>query len=80
MQQIILSFHNDYLEGLANTNVGFAQTTTLKLLNHMYDSYGTVTPIEMEYSTSAMVKPYDPSQPITKLFVQIKQSLQISDA
>ena len=64
-EQIMASFHNDYVEVLGNTNVGFAQITTIELLNHLYGSYGTITPIEMEDTTNAMVTPYDPSKPIT---------------
>ena len=45
----------------------------------MYNSYGNITPRQMDYSTHAMVTPYDPSKPITKLFVQIEKGLQISD-
>ena len=57
-QQILEAFHNDYVEGVSNANVGFAQTTTIKLLNHIYDSYGTTTPSEMEDATNTMVTPY----------------------
>ena len=56
-QQILSAFHNDYMEGLANENVGFAQTTTFKILNHMYNSYGKITPRQMDYSTHTMVTP-----------------------
>ena len=66
-QQPLEAFHNDCMEGVSNANVGFAQTTTLELPNHLYDSYGTITPSEMEDSINTMITPYDPSKPITKL-------------
>ena len=34
----------------------------------------------MEDATNAMVTPYDPSKPTTKLFVQIEMVLQIADS
>ena len=43
-QELLAAFHNDYLEGLANANIGFATTTTLELINHIYNSYETISP------------------------------------
>ena len=65
------AFHNYSVEGVANENVGFEQTTTLELINHIYYSYGTTTPSETEDDTNTMIIPYGPSKPITKLFIQI---------
>ena len=79
-QKILTAFHNDYVEGVSNANVGFAKTKTLELINHLYYSYGTITPIEMEDATNAMVTTYDTSKLITKLFVQIYNIVQIADA
>ena len=36
-QQIISAYHNEYVEGVANENVGFAQTTILEHLNNLYE-------------------------------------------
>ena len=46
-------------------------TTTIEIINHLYYSYGTITPIKIEDFANSRVTPYDPSNPITKLFVQI---------
>ena len=79
-KKILSCFHNDNVEVEANANVGFAKTTTIKLLNHVYDSYGTITPIKMEYTTTDIVTLYDPSKPITKLIVQIEKRVKIANA
>ena len=34
-QQILSAFHNDYVEGVENETVGFANPTTLELMNHL---------------------------------------------
>ena len=68
-RKILAAFQNDYVEGVDNGNVGFAQTTTLELLNNLYESYGTITPIKMEDATNAMVTPYDPSKLIFIYFL-----------
>ena len=34
-QKVLVALHDYNVEGVANENVGFAETTTLKLLNHM---------------------------------------------
>ena len=43
-QQILSDFHKEYVEIVANGNVGFSNTTTIKLLNILYNAYGTITP------------------------------------
>ena len=53
---------------------------TPQLLNQLYDSYGTITPSEMEDATSTMVTPYDPSKTITNMFIQIDKGVKIADA
>ena len=77
---MLSAFHNDYVEGVANTNIGFSQTTTLKLLNNMDNSYVTITTSEMENATTSMVNTYDTFKPITKLFVQIEKEAKIADS
>ena len=42
-QQTLAAIQNFYLKWVANSNVGFAQTTTLELINHLDDSYVTIT-------------------------------------
>ena len=37
-KKILSEFHNDYVELVDNINVDFAQTTTLELINHLYNS------------------------------------------
>ena len=46
-KQILAAYCNDYVEVVFNANAGFAQTKILELLNHLYDSYGTITTIKM---------------------------------
>ena len=70
-QQILATFHNDYVEGVVNKNVGFTKTTKLELLNHLSYSYETITPNKMEDNTNDMVTPYDPSNPINKFLYKL---------
>ena len=43
-QRIMVALHNDYMEVVANTSDGFTQTTTLELINYLYNSNETITP------------------------------------
>ena len=79
-QQILSASQNYYVEGVFNANNGFSHTTTLELLNHQCDSYGTITPSEMEDATNTMVTPYDPFNAIIELFIKIEKRVQIADA
>ena len=76
-QQILEVLYNDYAEEASNTDVGFVQNTKLKLLNHLYDSYGAITPRKMDDATNSMATPYDTSKPTTNVFVQMEKGVQI---
>ena len=43
------------MEEVENATVGFAHTTTIELLNHLYYSYVTITTTKMEDDSNTMV-------------------------
>ena len=79
-QQLIASFDDIYFKSVSNRHTGFASLTLLKMLQHLYDTYGDLTPTELEDNDERMRSPYDPSTPIETLYDQIEQAVDIAEA
>ena len=79
-QQLITAFDDIYLSGLRNRHTGFAGLTLLTMLQHLYDSYGDLTPTELEDNDERMRSAYDATEPIETLYNQIEQAVDIAEA
>jgi hypothetical protein len=67
-KQIITVFEPMYLEILNNDMVGFANTSTREMLEHLFLSYGSITAVDLERNFETMQKAWDPQQPVETLF------------
>ena len=79
-QQLIASFEDIYLKSISNRHTGFASLTLLRMLQHLYDTYGDLTPTELEDNDERMKAPYDVTAPIETLYDQIEQAFDIAEA
>ena len=79
-QQLISSFDDIYLKGISNRHTGFATITLIRMLQHLYDTYGDITPTELEDNDQKMKTAYDPTLPIETLYDQIEQAVDFADA
>ena len=79
-QQLISSFDEIYLSSLRNRHTGFSGITLLTMLQHLYDTYGDITPTELEDNDMRMRTPYDATEPIEALYNQIEQAVDIAEA
>ena len=79
-QQLISAFDDIYLKGISNRHTGFASLTLLRMLQHLYDTYGDLTPTELEDNDERMKAPYDVTAPIETLYDQIEQAVDIAEA
>jgi hypothetical protein len=61
-----------YLEELADTVMGFANVTCLEILQHLRTTYGTVTPDDLKTNLKNLTRQWNPDQPLTDLWSQIK--------
>jgi hypothetical protein len=52
----------------------------MRILTHLYTTYGVITPIDIEDNDAKMRAPFDPTQPIELLFDQIETAVEFSDA
>jgi hypothetical protein len=61
-----------YIGILSDDLVGFANTTSRDILDHLFLSYGSITAVDIEQSFENMRKAWYPQQPVETLFKQIQ--------
>jgi hypothetical protein len=73
--QILAVVDNTYLRELEDTDFGFADITPLAMLQHLQNTYGTLTPEALENNRASHSDPWNPDNPIEMLwkkFVKIQ--------
>jgi len=78
--QIILAVEDLYIKALKHRITGYANITTRAMLEHLYNSYGKMTPQDLQHLDENMKKPYDPHLPIENLFDQIENAKDLANA
>jgi hypothetical protein len=71
---IIESFEDPYLNALSDEVVGYANCTSLQILTHLLTYYAMIAPTEHTQNYERLDTPYDPNQPIERLFQQIQDA------
>jgi hypothetical protein len=71
-KQIITVFEPMYLEILNGGMVGFASITAIKMIEHLFLTYGIITAVDLEHNFEHMRKVWDPQQPVEKMFKHIQ--------
>lgn len=56
----------------AHAKFGYAKVTTLALITHLVDTYGTITPDDLALNLTTMNKVWTSNQPIEDLFSQLR--------
>jgi hypothetical protein len=69
-----------YIEILNDDLVGFANTTSRDMLDHIFLSYGSITAVDIEQNFENMRKAWDPQQPVETLFKQIQACVDFAEA
>ena len=52
----------------------------MDLLQHLYDTYGNVTALDLQENHALLTKPYDPNLPIDSLFKQVEDASDFATA
>jgi hypothetical protein len=60
--------------------VGFANTTSREMLDHLFLTYVNITDVDLEHNLKKMRKAWDPQQPVETLFKQIQDCSDFSEA
>jgi hypothetical protein len=79
-QQVLGAVQEMYYKTLRHRITGYTSVTTRQLLNHLYVTYGNITPADLANNDAKMKTPFDPSQPIEVLFDQIEDTADLAAA
>jgi hypothetical protein len=69
-----------YLDILNDNMVGYANTTARYMLDHLFETYGNITAVDLEVNFKNMRRAWDPQQPVESLFNQIQDCADYSEA
>jgi hypothetical protein len=69
-----------YIEILNDDLVGFSNTTSRYMVDHILLSYGSITAVDIEKNFENMRKAWYPQQPVETLFKQIQDCVDFAEA
>jgi hypothetical protein len=78
--QIISVFEPMYLEILNDNMVGYANISSIDMLDHLFETYGNITAFDLEINFEHMRQAWDPQHPVETLFKQIQDCANYSEA
>jgi hypothetical protein len=78
--QIIRLFEPMYLDILNENMVGYANISARDMLDHLSETYGNITAVDLEINFEHMCRAWDPQQPVETLFKQIQYCADYSEA
>jgi hypothetical protein len=67
-KQIISVFEPMYLDILNDTMVGYSNISARDMLDHLFETYGNITVVNLEINSEHMRRAWDPQQPVESLF------------
>jgi hypothetical protein len=79
-KQIIGVFEPMNLEILNDNMLGYANISARDMLNHLFETYGSITAVDLEINVEHMRRAWDPQQPVETLFKQIQDYADYSEA
>jgi hypothetical protein len=78
-KQIISVFEPMYLDILNDNMVGYANISARDMLDHLFETYGNITAVDLEINFEHMRRAWDPQQPVESLFKQIQDCAEYSE-
>jgi hypothetical protein len=79
-KQIISVFEPMYLYILNDNMVGYANISSTNMLDHLFETYGNITAVDLEINFGHMRRAWDPQQLVESLFKQIQDCADYSEA
>jgi hypothetical protein len=79
-KQIISVFEPMYLDILNDNMVGYSNISARDMLDHLFETYGNITAVDLEINFEHMRRAWDPQQPVETLFKQIQDCADYSEA
>jgi hypothetical protein len=79
-KQIISVSEPMYLDILNDNMVGYTNISSRDRLDHLLETYGNITAVDLEINFEHTSRAWDPQQPVESLFKQIKDCTDYSEA
>jgi hypothetical protein len=79
-KQIISVFKRIYLDILNDNMVGYANISARDMLDHLFETYGNITEVNLEINFEHMRRAWDPQHPVESLLKQIQDCADYSEA
>jgi hypothetical protein len=79
-KQIISVFEPMYLDIFNDKMVGYANISARDMWDHLFETYGNITAVDLEINFEHMRRAWDPQQPVETLFKQIRDCAAYSEA
>jgi hypothetical protein len=79
-KQIISVFEPMYLDILNDNMVGYANISERGMLDHLFETYGNITAVDLEIIFEHMRRAWDHQQPVETLFKQIQDCADYYEA
>jgi hypothetical protein len=79
-KQIISVFEPMYLEILNDSMIGYANISERDILDHLFETYGNITAVDLEINFEHMHRAWAPQQPVESLFKKIQYCADYSEA
>jgi hypothetical protein len=79
-KQIISVFEPMYLDILNDNMVGYANISARDMLDHLFNTYGNITAVDLEINFEHMPQAWDPQKPVETLFKQIQDCADYSES
>jgi hypothetical protein len=78
--QLLAAVEDIYVRTLRNTHTGYAQVTVMQLLDHLYTTYGRMTPMALQDNDIRFRQAYNPAEPFELLIQQIEDAMSFAAA
>jgi hypothetical protein len=79
-KKIISVFEPMYLDILSDIMVGYANVSARDISDHLFDTYGNITAVDLKINFEHMRRAWDPQHPVETLFKQIQDCADYSEA
>jgi hypothetical protein len=79
-KQIISVFEPMYLDILNDNMVVYAKILARYMLDHLFETYGNITVVDLEINFEHMRRAWDPHHPVESLYKQIQDCTDYSEA
>jgi hypothetical protein len=79
-KKIISVFEPIYVDILNDKMVGYANISERDMLDHLFETYGNITAVDLEINYEHMRRAWDPQHPVESLFKQIQDCADYYEA